>query len=689
MMKTILFLLLTLPALLIAQEWTMLVYIAADNDLAQWADSDLVEMEQYGSDANISVVVQIDKPSIGAQRLLVGQGSSLPIQDLGITDMCSWETLSDFLAWGISSFPADNYLVILWDHGTGWTAMPNRSFGTDWSSGNVLSIANGDFRKALATAYEYTDQRIDLFVFDACLMQQIEVAFELRPYARVLLAPQSVMPLAGLRYDEILQDLHANPTIAATDIAHAIIRSTVDNYRDVQPVAISAINLQGINDIRKYLARLAQRFMLIPPNQALKDLRSTIQTIPAIGCIPDSTDDFVDLGDFLFGIDELIAPPETSDLFRAYDRTIMFNDHWGEAFSNTTGLTVWFPDEYRQFKQLLNYYRPLGWNVSRWLELLNWLYDCDDIKPAAVALTANNTSNNELRLTWTEAFDLSPVRYHIYDAVDTVSILHDPCEDSSHWDLNGFSLSEMNYHGGSRSFFSGNASNLQNYMETQNTILVEDLGLLSIFLHYNTEDINDSLIIQHGQFRDVHYGTSNGWVERRVLLPPGDHPLRISYHTNSTLNMGGCYIDDISLYEMINGQLVRADYPDTTLFIYNELRGNHLYAVYAEDNYANNGNLSNLTNVLVEEYAVPYSIPNPFQISCTIMLDYPDTLDPVVEIYSLGGVLVKRFSANQITNKRVFWDGRNEDERDVASGLYFVIVKENGFKKIGKIARQR
>ena len=115
MMKITLLLLLTLPALLVAQEWTMLVYVAADNDLAQWADSDLVEMEQYGSNANISVVVQIDKPSIGAQRLFVGQGSSSLIQNLGIIDMCSWETLSDFLAWGISSFPADRYLVVLWD----------------------------------------------------------------------------------------------------------------------------------------------------------------------------------------------------------------------------------------------------------------------------------------------------------------------------------------------------------------------------------------------------------------------------------------------------------------------------------------------------------------------------------------------------------------------------------------------
>ena len=689
MMGKVLYLMLALPLLVTAQEWTMLVYVAADNDLAQWADSDLVEMEQFGSNASVSVVVQIDKPSIGARRMLVGQGSSSTIQDLGIVDMCSWETLSDFLSWGMSTFPANKYMVILWDHGTGWTAMPNRSFGSDWSSGNVLSIANGDFRRALATAYEYTNQRIDLFVFDACLMQQIEVAFELKPYARVLLAPQSVMPLAGLRYDEMLETIHTSPAITVTDLSEAIIESTVNNYQGIQPIAISAINLYGINDITMYSARLVQQLMLAPPNLALKDLRKTIQTIPAIGCIPDTTDDFIDLGDLLYGIDEIIALPETGNMLFAYDRTVIHTDYWGDGFSNTTGLTAWFPDTYRQFKQLLNYYRPLGWTESKWLELLNWLYDRDDIRPAAISLTASNSGDNNVRLNWTEAYDLSPVWYSIYEAVDTIILLHDPCEDSSLWNLIGFTLSGTNYHGGSRSFFSGNASNLQNYMETKNSIVVEALGFLSIYLHYNTEDINDSLIIQYGPFQDVHYGASNGWVERRVILPPGDHPLRISYHTSSAMNMGGCYIDDISLYDMAGGRTVRSDYHDTTLFIHNVLRGDHLYAVFAQDNYMNTGNLSNLVEVLVQNYAVPYSIPNPFQISCTVVLDYPDTLNPVVEIYSLGGALVKKFSANQIINKRIFWDGKNEEQRAVAAGLYFVVMKDRGFKKTGKIARQR
>jgi len=685
-----LYLLLILPTILIGQEWTMLVYVAADNDLAQWADSDLVEMEHFGSNEDIRVVVQIDKPSIGARRLLVGQGSSYTIQNLGIIDMCSWETLSDFLYWGISSFPADKYLVILWDHGTGWTAMPRRSFGADWSSGNVLSIANGDFKRALATAYEFTDQRIDLFTFDACLMQQAEVAFELQKYARVLLAPQSIMPLAGLRYDGILETLHMNPGIGATELSRNLIQSTIDNYRNVQPIAISAINLAGLSDIKKYLGILTQRLIYAPPNQSLRSLRNTVQTIPAIGCIPDTTDDFVDLGDFLSGLDEIIGMVETEQLLQAYIRTVLYTAHWGDDFSNTTGLTVWFPDEYRQFKQLLNYYQTLDWTGSKWLEFLNWFYDSDDIKPTAISIAAGNIgTNNDFRLSWTEAYDLSRVKYHVAEAVDTTGFLYDPCEDSSRWHLNGFTLSSTNYHHGSLSFFSGNASNLQSHMETRDNVLIEDLGFLSIFLHYNTEDISDSLIIQYGPFQDVHYGSSNGWIERRILLPAGNYPVRISYHTSGAVNMGGCYVDDISLCNMNGGYIIRGDYRDTSLLLYNELRGNHLYAVYAEDDYMNKGNLSNLLEVLVEEYAVPYSIPNPFQTSCSIVLDYPDTLSPVVEIYSLSGTLVKRFEPEQITDKRISWDGKNEAGRDVAAGLYFIMIKDRDFKQIGKVARQR
>ena len=33
------------------------------------------------------------------------------------------------------------------------------------------------------------------------------------------------------------------------------------------------------------------------------------------------------------------------------------------------------------------------------------------------------------------------------------------------------------------------------------------------------------------------------------------------------------------------------------------------------------------------------------------------------------------------------WDGKNEAQRELADGLYIVVVQGRGFKKIGKIAK--
>ncbi|MDH4210468.1 MAG: clostripain-related cysteine peptidase [candidate division WOR-3 bacterium] len=688
-MKSLCFFLL-IPLALFAQDWTMLVYVAADNDLAQWADSDLVEMELIGSNQNVSVVAQIDKPYIGAKRMLVNQGSSYVIQELGVIDMCAWETLYDFLAWGISSFPADRYLVILWDHGSGWSAMPNRSFGADWSSGNVLSIANGDFEKALDNAYQYTGERIDLFAFDACLMQQIEVAFELKDFAHILLAPQSIMPLPGFRYDEVIQIIHADPGINAADLSRGIAQSTVSNYQNIQPIAIASVNLLRLNEIQNDFVNLASVLMYESPGAALRAVRQNVQTIPSIGCTPDTSDDFIDLGDFILGLDNIYTGGEIDRLIDSYDLAVAYTSYWGEAFAQTTGMTIWFPDVYRQFKQQFYDYDNLEWSRSNWLRFLNWYYDSDDIRPTRPSLEATAPGNdNEFTLSWAGSYDLAPLKYDVFEMSRLMPVFSDPCEDSSQWNFSGFALTSLNHYTGSYSFFSGNTGNLNNYIETKDNIEIEGIGMMHLYLHHNTEDMTDSLIIQYGPFQDVHYGYSGGWIQRTILLPPGDYPIRIFYRTNSVNNLGGCYIDDIQLYILTDARTAGNDLDETHLRLFNVPRGVHQYLVYAEDSYGNTSNLSNILEVDIEQYAAPYSIPNPFQTSCYIALDYPDTLNPTVELFSLRGARVKKFYPNQIVDKKIFWDGKDEDSRDIAAGVYFILVKDAGFKKIGKIARQR
>lgn len=689
-MMKIIFLCLSIPLLIFAQDWTMLVYVAADNDLAQWADSDLVEMELVGSNQHVSVVAQIDKPYLGARRVLVNQGSSHVLQELGIIDMCSWETLYDFLAWGISTFPADRYLVILWDHGSGWTAMPNRSFGADWSSGNVLSIANGDFRKALDNAYDYTGERVDLFAFDACLMQQIEVAFELKDFARVFIAPQSIMPLPGFRYDEIIHAIHQDPGINATELSRTIAQSTVNNYQNIQPISIASVSLSGLNEIQNNFVYLADVLLYGSPTPALQDVRRNVQTIPAIGCTPDTSDDFIDLGDFILRLDDIYTDNVVDRLIDSYGDAIIYVAHWGDVFAQTSGMTVWFPDVYRQFKQQFENYENLAWSASNWLGFLNWYYDSDDIRPTSPSLQATAPgSDNAFTLSWTGSHDLAPLKYDVFETSGLTTVFSDPCEDSSQWYFSGFELTPVNQHSGSYSFFSGNAGNLNNYIETKDNIVLGGPGLIELFLHYNTEEMADSLIIEYGTFQDVFYGFSDGWTQRRTALPPGNNRIRIFYRTNGFNNLGGCYIDDIQVSALTDGRIAGSDIAETHLGFFNVRRGTHQYVVHAEDFYGNTSNLSNMVTVDIEEYAAPYSIPNPFQTSCYIALDYPDTLNPTVEIFSLRGARLKRFDPDLIVDKRIFWDGKDGNQRDVAAGVYIILVKDTGFKKVGKIARQR
>ena len=113
------------------------------------------------------------------------------------------------------------------------------------------------------------------------------------------------------------------------------------------------------------------------------------------------------------------------------------------------------------------------------------------------------------------------------------------------------------------------------------------------------------------------------------------------------------------------------------------------YAVVASDRYGNAANLSDLVQCELERYAVPYSIPSPFQDACDIFLDFPDTVQPTVTIFSLSGRKLREFPPEDVTDRMIHWDGTDDAGRVVGAGVYFVVLHEGAFTRIGKVARQR
>jgi len=110
--------------------WTVLVYIAADNNLRNFGVDSLKQMKAVSRDC-INVVAEFDTgPMKPARRYLFDGGTPFGsieqnlIDTHGPTNAADPENLAAFLQWGADRFPADHYFVIIWGHGAGIDDFP-------------------------------------------------------------------------------------------------------------------------------------------------------------------------------------------------------------------------------------------------------------------------------------------------------------------------------------------------------------------------------------------------------------------------------------------------------------------------------------------------------------------------------------------------------------------------------------
>ena len=236
------------------KKWLFMNYIAADCNLKDFQLRNIDSQEKVGSDENTHIVAYVDvghepnpmdKTWSGARSYYVtkdseeGQINSEVISHYGNNvDMSSPATLTKFIVDAMEKFPSDHVALVFNDHGGGFTGAM-----ADDSDGDFMSVPQ--LRKGLADAEKITGKKIDVIGFDACLMAEAEVAYELKDNANILLASEESEGGPGWAYNEMLGE-HRGTAIG-------VLQEALKKRIDVSPEEFAKIIVKINEKYQKYI----------------------------------------------------------------------------------------------------------------------------------------------------------------------------------------------------------------------------------------------------------------------------------------------------------------------------------------------------------------------------------------------------------------------------------------------------
>jgi len=352
--------------------YTALVYmVGSDLESKNGAGTnDLVEMTQVGSTSAVNLIVETGGASqwqntlvssASVQRWRVASGDLESKSDLGNLNMGDPATLQDFITWGVANYPADKYVLILWDHGSGaiGTSSTGVAFGSDENhGGDGLSLP--ELQQALQNAYATTGKKFDVIGFDACLMATVEVASTIRPYASYLVASEELEPGHGWDYAAILSAIRSNPAISGSSLGRVIadgyraqaiaqgtaLRAQGDAYNQDQAITLSVVDLSQLSPI---IAALEALTTAAGTDIQTSGQSARIQLAAGRSRAEDYGNDkqnnsYLDLADVKHLASQLATayPSETSSLISALDSAVVYKIS-GSARPNANGLSLFFP----------------------------------------------------------------------------------------------------------------------------------------------------------------------------------------------------------------------------------------------------------------------------------------------------------------------------------------------------------
>lgn len=236
---------------------TLIVYMAADNDLESYGIANLKQMERAECE-NLNVLVLFDRSENydetngnwtdtrlfevvhdnSTSNYIASKRLDCPMLGISATeqtelDMGNFNTLRNLIDFAKTEYQAEKYALIFWGHGTGWrgSALNDeiyRAVAIDDKTGTYMTVA--EEAKALK------NQGLSVIGFDTCFGAVIENIYELKFSSLYTVASPGISPSMGWNYTQLLEalnncDFSPKSIALAMSDSSAVKTTVIDNQK--------------------------------------------------------------------------------------------------------------------------------------------------------------------------------------------------------------------------------------------------------------------------------------------------------------------------------------------------------------------------------------------------------------------------------------------------------------------------
>ena len=235
----------------------IIAYIMGQNSLSSFIDDDVREMkravESGALGSNNRLLVYIDDYS--APRLLrlhrdTSTGKAVCDTIKRYEEQLSVDpaVMQNVFSTVFEKYPADSYGLVLWSHGEGWLpdfTPKSRWIGTDnGNSGPKMNIS-----ELVSVLKQFP--MFEFIFFDACFMESVEVAYELREYTKYMIGSVTETPGTGAPYQLMIAPMCENPCNIEKMIGdyYTYYSTTASSFEWTYGAAISAIDCSELSSL--------------------------------------------------------------------------------------------------------------------------------------------------------------------------------------------------------------------------------------------------------------------------------------------------------------------------------------------------------------------------------------------------------------------------------------------------------